>query len=365
MHFILTLALACSLLLTSSVQVFAFSEITLQKRLDSFVNAKHAPGVAVALSVPWRKDVIVRVGGLASLELNVPMRGDMVFRFGSLAKIVTAMRIKEQISKGKLSLDADMRTLFPVLATLKSPINVEHLLTHSSGFPAFFEIKELFDNMNKAWTSVELMQLLGSVEQSFVPGSVQRYGNVGYYLLGLLLLERGQFFESFMSRSLQKSLNISLVSDAEVVLNKVSGYSKNLRNEVVLPPFMSSALFLGTGDLQGTVEDVLHLLSLWKNYDLVPAAFLANGGKKLHEHPTVGTFLTGKWGFFEGMELFLLQDKRVLLGKSGIYPGYASYYFYDPKSSVSMVIACNQDTAGFALWRLALDIFTLSTEQVQ
>ncbi len=356
LKFFASIILILTLLFTSAVQSLAFPENALQERLDVFINAKHAPGVAVALSLPGNKEAVVLSSGLASLERNIPMQHDMIFCFGSLAKIVTAMRIKAYISTGTLALKQDVRTFFPALSALKHPISVEHLLIHSGGFPAFFEIEELFANITKPWTNDELLQILSRVQLRFTPGSVQRYGNVGYYLLGHLLLQQGQHFHDFVAQTQAQPLNVSVVSDAKILPNKVVGYSKNLLNEVVAPTFMSKALFLGTGDLQGTVKDVLNLLSLWKNYQLVPAELLASHGEKLFEQPTVREFLNSRWGFFQGIELFLLKDGTALLGKSGIYPGYASYYIYDPRSTLSLVIACNQDTAGFELWQLALDM---------
>ncbi len=354
----------CIIIQMTLGHALALSKEELQKKLDAFVSAQHAPGIALALSLPKQQkhnEPLLLASGLASLELNVPMQNDMIFSFGSLSKMVTAMRIKELIFNEKLSLKTDIRSLVPELAQFKHTINIEQVLKHSGGFPDFFEIPALLENLAKPWTSKEILELLGQTQLKFIPGSEQKYNNTGYYLLGYLLLQQNLDLQNFMVKAFKQTLDISTVSDSEVIPKKARGYSVNYDKKTVLPPFIGSNLALGSGDVQGTVKDMLILLSSWKNYKLVPEYFLAEHGKKLHEKKTVQKFFNSQWGFFEGIELFLMDNGKAYLGKGGMYPGYAAYYFYDPKNEVQLVIACNQDGASHALWDLALEILQTSS----
>ncbi len=332
------------------------SENHITQKIDAFIAHGFAPGVVVAIpsSDTGKPTVIAR--GLASLELKVPMQESMIFRFGSLTKLVTAMRMKDYIASGKLSLDADIRNLIPELKDLTQSITIEQLLTHSSGLVNFFGMPEIIANVGKAWTREELLGLIAKYPLQFEPGTKQEYSNTGYYLLGLILEDRGQNLEKFIKGVVKTPLKIDLVSDTMVVPQKSSGYTMRSPHGVILPPFITSNLAFGSGDIQGSVEDMFRLISLWQDYDLVPEEFLANNGEKLKQKTTYAPYFESQWGFFEGMELYTFSNGRTLLGKGGMYPGYAAYYFYDPKTQKSLIIAVNQDATAKEFWDLVLDL---------
>ncbi len=332
------------------------SENHITQKIDAFIANGYAPGIVVAIPASDKGKPTVIARGLASLELNVPMQNSMVFRFGSLTKLVTAMRMKAYIASGKLSLDADIRTIIPELKNLTQSITIEQLLNHSSGLANFFGMPEILANVGKAWTREELLPLIAKYPLQFEPGTKQVYSNTGYYLLGIILEDRGQSLETFIKDAVKTPLDLSLVSDIKVVPQKSSGYTMYSPHGVILPPFITSSLAFGSGDIQGTAEDMLRLLSLWSDYDLVPEEYLANDGEKLKQKTTYAPYFESQWGFFEGMELYTFSDGRTLLGKGGMYPGYAAYYFYDPKTQKSLVIAVNQDATAKELWELALDL---------
>ncbi len=352
--------ITCILLLCAIIPINASpstaSETHITKKIDAFIANGFAPGVVVVIPSNDKDKPTVIARGLASLELKVPMQESMIFRFGSLTKLVTAMRIKDYIASGKLSLDADIRNVIPELKDLTQPITIEQLLTHSSGLANFFGMSEIIANVGKAWTREELLQLIAKYPLQFEPGTKQEYSNTGYYLLGIILEDCGQSLEKFIKDVVKTPLEVNLVSDTMIVPQKSSGYTMRSPHGVILPPFITSNLAFGSGDIQGTVEDMLSLISLWVDYDLIPEEYLANYGEKLKQKTTSAPYFESQWGFFEGMELYTFSNGRTLLGKGGMYPGYAAYYFYDPKSQKSLIIAVNQDATSKELWDLALDL---------
>jgi len=113
----------------------------------------------------------------------VPVTVDTVFDVASLTKVlVTAPAILLLHEAGQIDLEAPLLRYLPDCAGGgKDAITVRQLLTHTSGLlpglPA-----------SPAWQGREAALLLASLERvTHVPGSVFRYSDINYILLGLLV----------------------------------------------------------------------------------------------------------------------------------------------------------------------------------
>lgn len=112
-----------------------------------------------------------------------PVTGDTVFDVASLTKVlVTAPAILLLHEAGQIDLDAPLLRYLPECAGGgKDTITVRQLLTHTSGLRAGLPA-------SPAWQGREAALLLASLERvTHLPGSVFRYSDINYILLGLVI----------------------------------------------------------------------------------------------------------------------------------------------------------------------------------
>ncbi|WP_229413086.1 serine hydrolase domain-containing protein [Massilia alkalitolerans] len=112
-----------------------------------------------------------------------PVTPDTVFDAASLSKVLsTAPSVLLLAEEGKLDLEAPLVRYFPECANGgKEAITVRQLLTHSSGLPAGLPARP-------AWEGKEASLALACTQTpTHVPGSLFRYSDINYVLLGHLV----------------------------------------------------------------------------------------------------------------------------------------------------------------------------------
>lgn len=112
-----------------------------------------------------------------------PVTPDTVFDAASLSKVLsTAPSVLLLAEEGKLDLEAPLVRYFPECANGgKEAITVRQLLTHSSGLPAGLPARP-------AWEGKEASLALACTQTpTHAPGSLFRYSDINYILLGHLV----------------------------------------------------------------------------------------------------------------------------------------------------------------------------------
>ena len=112
-----------------------------------------------------------------------PVTPDTVFDAASLSKVLsTAPSVLLLAEEGKLDLEAPLVRYFPECANGgKEAITVRQLLTHSSGLPAGLPARP-------AWEGKEASLALACTQTpTHAPGSLFRYSDINYVLLGHLV----------------------------------------------------------------------------------------------------------------------------------------------------------------------------------
>jgi CubicO group peptidase (beta-lactamase class C family) len=112
-----------------------------------------------------------------------PVTPDTVFDAASLSKVLsTAPSVLLLAEEGKLDLEAPLVRYFPECANGgKEAITVRQLLTHSSGLPAGLPARP-------AWEGKEASLTLACTQTpTHAPGSLFRYSDINYVLLGHLV----------------------------------------------------------------------------------------------------------------------------------------------------------------------------------
>lgn len=150
--------------------------------IEAVIRDQRMPGAVLHLERKGGR--YQRAYGQLSYEPGAaPVTLDTVFDAASLSKVIsTAPSVMLLAEQGKLGLDARLSDYFPECAGGgKDAITIRHLLTHSSGLPAGLPA-------TPAWRGDEAAHALACAQAvTHAPGTVFRYSDINYILLGQLV----------------------------------------------------------------------------------------------------------------------------------------------------------------------------------
>jgi CubicO group peptidase (beta-lactamase class C family) len=177
-------------------------------RIDAVVQeeirAGHLPGAVVLVG---RADRILywKAFGLAVAEpFQEPMQEDTVFDLASLSKpIATAAAILILVDRGKLDPNDRVGDYLPAFACNgKEDVRIRHLLTHTSGLPAYTDAKVLKDLYGSPCPDKVIEKICGLNAQS-EPGQEFRYSCLGFITLARIVgIVTGQGLDEFTQANL-------------------------------------------------------------------------------------------------------------------------------------------------------------------
>lgn len=141
------------------------------------------PGFTVLVA---RRGIIAvyRAGGYAQLiPEKRPMRPDTVFDLASLTKpMCTATLTLKMLEKGLLSLETRVCELLDGWSEgWRREVTVKHLLTHTSGLPAWAPL------YRRCRGRADFLDAINRVEKAYEPGSKAVYSDLGFMVLGFIL----------------------------------------------------------------------------------------------------------------------------------------------------------------------------------
>ena len=162
--------------------------------LERAADSGEVPGVAAAAAT---KDGVIFEGGYGKRDLatGAPMSADTVVWIASMTKAVTCACAMQQIERGKLSLDAPIKSVLPELAEPKvlegfdadgnprtrparGDITLRQLMTHTSGYAYDFWNADIVRYMEKSGTPgvISCANKALTLPLTFDPGARWEYG---------------------------------------------------------------------------------------------------------------------------------------------------------------------------------------------
>ncbi len=165
--------------------------------MQSAVEAGVFPGAVLLVRFRGAVRYHRAVGLAATVPLPEPVSRDTIYDLASLTKpLVTATSILCLVQDGRLGLDVAVQDYLPELqARPVGGATVAHLLTHSSGLPAWRPFYERVAEQDKlrpgslgsAAAKDYVLQLIGAEELAAPIGTEAVYSDLGFMLLGLLV----------------------------------------------------------------------------------------------------------------------------------------------------------------------------------
>ena len=140
--------------------------------------------------------VFERAYGLANRADELPNRVDTRFAMASGSKIFTAVAICQLVEKGLIGFDSRLKDCLDVSFPHFDPgVTIEHLLTHTSGIPDYFD-EEVEDDYEALWKERPMYNMRGPRDflpmfqqgrMKFSPGERFGYSDGGFVVLGLVI----------------------------------------------------------------------------------------------------------------------------------------------------------------------------------
>jgi CubicO group peptidase (beta-lactamase class C family) len=197
-----------------------------------------------------------------------PIDGRTNFRLASLTKAFTAAAVMLLVRDGKLGYDDGLTDLLPGFPDYGKAITVRHLLEHTSGLPDYEDFMPEPDPRQPVEASqiddAGVLEILKARKGGwFVPGSLWRYSNSGYVVLGLIVAKvSGKSFPAFLKERiflpLKMTGTVAHVRGKSTVTDRAFGYAKDGGRWRIADQSPTSATL---GD--GGVYSSLYNLSLW------------------------------------------------------------------------------------------------------
>jgi len=177
--------------------------VPLVQYLDSSVTRHAFPGAVVAVG---RRDTVLFLHAFGRLDYEggVPVTERTVWDLASLTKVVglttAAMML---VDEGKLDVGAPVTRYVPEFAAGGDSVTVRHLLTHSSGLPAW---KPFFQGVR---SRRQMLSLVNAEPLEAAPGARMVYSDLGAMLL-TEIVERvsGQRLDRFLQGRLFRPLGM-------------------------------------------------------------------------------------------------------------------------------------------------------------
>ncbi len=224
----LTLAALAPFAISPSIRAFWENPILSPRQaitdsLTPFMDSGDLSGLVAATGTSKGLDEVVCLGK-ADLASGRPMNPDTLFRIASMTKPITALSVMQAAQVGKLKpgdllakhlgefsglkVKAKDNTGKSIVVDLEKPPTLAHLLSHTSGIPAY--PKSLGDIYGtRKPTLAEAVKGVAGEPLDFVPGSKWAYCNPGIDTLGRVVeLAFGQGFVDCVGERILKPLGM-------------------------------------------------------------------------------------------------------------------------------------------------------------
>jgi len=294
----------------------------------------------LALAIIKNGNAVVNKGyGLANVELNVAVTEKTVIRLGSVSKQFFATAVLKLMEEGKLSIEDHVHKFFPDAPETWRPIQVKHLLSHTSGLkregPAY--------NNSIIQPDLVIIKSAYSLPLDFKTGEKYQYCNLAYFMLAEIIKQvSGMPWQDYIREKLfipAGMKNSGMTDFYPIIPNRASGYmhrKDTLVNADAMYAVRPSGGFLSTSTDMILWDKVLrekNIILKKENWELLWQPFI-----KTSNNVTSKEYYGFGWLIGE-----LNGRKTIEHGGSNI--GFRSHYTRFVNDGLSIIIMTNTDEA--------------------
>jgi D-alanyl-D-alanine carboxypeptidase len=312
----------------------------LKNILDAYCKANSGIGLQASVIMP-DGGVLNAVSGYSDIKRKCPLTRNSLLLIGSITKIYTATLIMNEVEEGRISLDDKIEKW--ISASWSKDVSLRMLLNHTSGIPSYtaspFFLISAFTFRNRSWTTEQITKYFITTQLLFKPGSMYRYSNSNYVLLGIILEKTtGKKYAQFLK---EKFPNAGTCFDCGPYMPLSNGYDRSILHLGItdMTPFRTSfktSLFSAGGIASTSEETARFAHDLFSGGILSPASL--NCMMKFVEAKDIS--YPGLRGYGLGIKRFVL-DKEDLYGHTGTVPGYSGIVLHNMKKGYTICILGN------------------------
>jgi serine-type D-Ala-D-Ala carboxypeptidase/endopeptidase len=300
---------------------------------------KRVPGIVVGMIADDPQERwVVGYGRLSASDERVP-DGDTVFEIGSITKGFTGILLAQAVLNGEVKLDDPISMYLPEGVTAPEyegrSITLLDLATHTSGLPRMpsnFHPKD-WRNPYADYTMDQMYDSLSGYRLTR-PGSTFLYSNLGFGLLGNLLVRRAgeADYEALLLERNTRPLGMDSTR-IELTPEMLSNLATPHASYSVATSLWDFPTLAGCGAIRSTANDMLTFLAAnmgMTDTELQPALQMANTPQR----PIIGPD-------YIGLGWVLPNSGKGIHWHSGETGGYHSYLAWDPERKIGVVVLAN------------------------
>jgi CubicO group peptidase (beta-lactamase class C family) len=285
----------------------------------------------VTYSLSWGTET---VGG------SVPYTENSRGRLASASKVLSGLTFLSMAEDGLLDLTASLGDLDPEVPERFAALPVWRILNHTSGLPMIV-IKPEFQNLSEAdmlaFTSEDILRLIGDDPVDFAPGEGWHYQQSGYGLLAWALEKKtGRSFADLMREHVldPAGMDDTAFGDPDTIAPAYTGENGGLKPQ----PGIFIRPLLAAGGMDTTGEDLIALVTALQEGKIVSRATLERELLKPEQLYRVGRDAEGE-GY--GLATTIARHGKVWsMGHSG--GGGLADIRYAPDENVAIVVLTNR-----------------------
>ncbi len=285
------------------------------------------------------KTVVNKGYGLANVEHNVPVTAETVIRLGSVSKQFFTTAILKLMEEGKLDIDDSVHKFFPDAPETWRPIQVKHLMSHTSG------LKREGPAYNNAIIQPDFVIIKSaySLPLDFKTGEKYQYCNLAYFMLAEIITRlSGMPWQDYIREKLfipAGMKNSGMTDFYPIIPNRASGYMHRkdvLVNADAMYAVRPSGGFLSTNSDMILWDKALRekkIILKKENWELLWQSFI-----KTSDKPGTKEYYGFGWLIDE------LHGRKVVQ-HGGSNTGFRAYYTRFVNDGLSLIIMTNTDEA--------------------
>ncbi|MCP5380821.1 MAG: beta-lactamase family protein [Kordiimonadaceae bacterium] len=217
----------------------------------------YIPGINVAVAdnngVIWAEGF-----GYANLEDKTPMTVATKMRIGSVAKVITTAALMQEVERGEIDLDADIRAYVPDWPGTHAKITIRQLANHTAGV-RHYQGDEFASNVPYDST-LDALNIFKNDPLLFAPGSQYSYSTYGWTLISAAMeAAEGRDFKSIIRDEVLNPLNMTETTfdDATPIIANRQGSYDYVGGKLVNSPAVNSSYKYAGGGFLATPTDVV------------------------------------------------------------------------------------------------------------
>ena len=204
-------------------------------------------------------EIIEKVNGKTIVNTGDDINFDTNFRLASVSKQFIAFGIVSLINMKKLNYNTTITKVFNDLPKYFDKITIKHLLNHTSGIFDYEDMPhkendhQILDN--------DIIDFLKTTNTTyFEPGSMYKYSNTAYILLGLIIEKvSGISISEYMDKEVfkQAKMNESIVNLEGItnIKNRAYGHLKDEYGKLFMKDQYWCSATIGDGGLYSSIND--------------------------------------------------------------------------------------------------------------